>query len=221
MLIRQVSTNSLIEYSTDNSSWSPIIFPVTIINTNGGNGSAAGLSRFGPVYFLGGRGGQGANADTQNDTSGYAPYQLGVDSNILFGRGRAGGLDYPGSKGFRGGGGGGSGGVDDGTTSFAGSDGGSSVANPDMNTASAYIWTIPTGGGGAGGAVATNGTAGTSGAGGGGGGARRTAGTSGAGGNGGSPGGGGGGGGTLFSAAGTSGAGGTGGNAQIKIWVYG
>ena len=32
--IRQVSTNSLIEYSTDNSIWSAIIFPVTIKNTN-------------------------------------------------------------------------------------------------------------------------------------------------------------------------------------------
>ena len=191
---------------------------VSTIPTNGGNGSAAGLSRFGPVYFLGGRGGQGANNTGQNESAGYAPFQLEGTDVKAFGKGRVG---NPGAKGFRGGGGGGSGGWYDGTTAFAGTAGGSSVANPDMNTGPVYAWIIPDGGGGAAGAVATNGTAGTSGAGGGGGGARSTAGTSGNGGNGGSPGGGGGGGGVLWSAAGTSGAGGTGGDAQIKIWVYG
>jgi hypothetical protein len=195
---------------------------VSTIPTSGGNGSAAGLSRFGPVYFLGGRGGEGANVSTYNFSAGYAPFMFGGDASEvvprLFGSSADGSA---GRQGFRGGGGGGAGGYDDGTTSFAGSAGGSSVANPDMNTSGVYKWFVPAGGGGAGGAVGNNGTAGTSGAGGGGGGARRTTGNAGAGGNGGSPGGGGGGGGVLWSVTGTSGAGGTGGNAQIKIWVYG
>ena len=194
---------------------------VSTIPTSGGDGAAAGLSRFGPVYFLGGRGGEGADVSTQTSVAGYAPFMLGGDAAEVVPRTFGSNSNGIGRQGFRGGGGGGCGGYDDGTASLAGFAGGSSVANPDMNTSGVYRWLVPEGGGGAAGAVATNGTAGTSGAGGGGGGARRTAGTAGAGGNGGSPGGGGGGGGVLYIAAGTSGAGGTGGNAQIKIWVYG
>lgn len=168
-----------------------------VVGAGGTAQTAGGFSRFGSVYWTGGRPGVGTAQPSR--IAGV------VWANVNVGGAPSGGAGY---RSWRGGGGGGAGG----NTGAAGGAGGKGLDVPAnvFPNAQDFSGNASTGGGASGGANGVAGSSGSAGTGNGGGGGGAGA----AGGNGGSPGGGGGGGGTGAS-------GGTGGNAQISIWVYG
>jgi hypothetical protein len=177
---------------------------------DGSNASNGGTSRFGPLYFIGGRGGAGGtvSAGAGGPATGWHQFQPATGTGGASDLGNA----PAGTRGIGAAGGGGGGGGTTSSVTGLGGNGGSRVDSDIM----VYSWTaeLATGGGTLAGNSATS-----AGAGGSGGSASGNAFALSVNGGNGLTGGGGGGGGVGTGA--TSGNGGNGGNAQIRLWVYG
>ncbi len=177
---------------------------------DGNNAANGGTSRFGPLYFIGGRGGAGGTttAGAGGPATGWHQFQPATGTGGASDLGNG----ISGTRGMGAAGGGGGGGGSTSTVNGLGGNGGSRVDSDIL--VSSWLTELRTGGG-----AMTGNSASTAGSGGGAGSATGNLFSATVNGGNGLTGGGGGGGGVGTAA--TSGNGGNGGNAELRVWVYG